>query len=322
MTAFSANASGKIILFGEHAVVYGRPAIAVPVDIVRARAVVTAAPRAPSGEVRLIAPDIGLDARLDDLPADHPLALAVGLTTAHFGIARMPACQIHLSSTIPIAAGFGSSAASSIAIIRALAAFFGRQLTHEDESGIAYQVEQRHHGNPSGIDNTVIAYGQPVYFLRGQPFETLQASRPFTLVVGDSGVQSSTADAVSDVRMLHQQKPEFTTPIFDRIGEISRQARELIQSGQVDGLGDLMNQNQSLLRDLTISSPELDRLVDAALAAGALGAKLSGGGRGGNMIALSVPAGSANVEMALRSAGAVRTWITTIQAAKERNYDA
>ncbi|TLN00973.1 mevalonate kinase [bacterium] len=242
--------------------------------------------------------------------------MAVNLTMAQLGAARLPACEIRVSSTIPMAAGFGSSAAISIAIIRALAAFTGRTLTNADVSSIAFQVEQRQHGNPSGIDNTVIAYGQPIYYVRGQPFETLSPARSFTLVIGDSGVQSSTADVVGDIKQLNLQSPGFTTPAFEAIGDISRKARDLIQTGQVDGLGDLMNQNQALLRSLTISSPELDRLVDAARAAGAIGAKLSGGGRGGNMIALVTPQTAASVERAMQAAGAVRTWITTVRAAE------
>lgn len=315
MTAFSASAPGKIILFGEHAVVYGQPAIAVPVDIVRARAVISAAPAAPAGQVRLIAPDIRLDALLEDLPADHPLALAILLTANHLGVQRLPALQVHLSSTIPLAAGFGSSAATAIAIIRAVSAFLGHVLSDEAVSGLAYQVEQRQHGNPSGIDNTVVAFEQPIYFVRGQPFEPLKPAKPFTLVIGDSGVQSSTAAAVADVRRLHQADPQATGQAFAAIGEISHQARAFIRAGQIEYLGELMNRNQSLLKELTVSSPELDALVEAALASGAQGAKLSGGGRGGNMIALVSPPAATAVERALKAAGAVRTWITTIAPA-------
>lgn len=318
MTAFSATASGKIILFGEHSVVYGQPAIAVPVDIVQARAVVVAAPRSPTGAVHLIAADIGLDALLADLPADHPLALAITLTSLQLNIPRLPAMEIRITSTIPVAAGFGSSAATSIALIRALAAFAGQRLSHAVVSDLAYQVERRHHGNPSGIDNTVITYGQPVYFVRGQPFEPLEPAQPLMLVIGDSGVQSSTAGVVADVRRLYETQPERTLAAFQSMGELARQARALIEAGQVNELGTLMNRNHTLLRGLTISSPDLDRLVDAALAAGALGAKLSGGGRGGNMIALVTESSAGAVETAIRSAGTARTWVTTVTAHPRR----
>ncbi|TLN11866.1 mevalonate kinase, partial [bacterium] len=268
------------------------------------------------GQVRLIAPDIHLDALLDELPGDHPLVLAITLTAAQLGGAPLPAMEVRLSSSIPLAAGFGSSAATSIAIIRALAAFLGHSLPVEIISELAYRVEKRHHGNPSGIDNTVIAFERPVYFVRGQPFETLLPAKPFTLVIADSGVQSSTAAVVADVRRLYQADPQASEAAFTAIGELSRQARERIQNGQIEDLGALMNRNQRLLRELTISSPELDRLVDAALESGAQGAKLSGGGRGGNMIALVTPETAGAVVTGLRAAGAVRTWITTISLAE------
>ncbi|WP_083522744.1 mevalonate kinase [Longilinea arvoryzae] len=312
MTALSATAPGKIILFGEHAVVYGQPAIAVPVSIVQARAVISAIPAAPNGQVRLIAPDIHLDSLIDELPDDHPLVLAILLTAGHLGAQRLPAMQVHLSSSIPLAGGFGSSAATAIAIIRAVSAFLGRPLSNDIVSELAYRVERRQHGNPSGIDNTVVAFEQPVYFVRGQPFETLIAARPFTLVIGDSGVQSSTAAVVADVQRLHQADPESIDRAFTAIGDIVRQARGYIQAGMIDNLGELMNHNQRLLKELTISSPELDLLVEAALANGAMGAKLSGGGRGGNMIALVSPQTASRVERALIAAGAVHTWITTV----------
>lgn len=312
MTAFSATASGKIILFGEHAVVYGQPAIAVPVNIVQARAVVRAAPRKPAGTVHIIAPDIHIDAPLDTLPPDHPLALAVKITMKHLG-GQLPAMSIQLTSTIPMGAGFGSSAATSIAIIRAVAGFAGVELPRHEISDLAYQVERRHHGNPSGVDNTVITYGLPVFFIRGQPFEPIAPAQPLTLVIGDTGVQSSTAAVVADVQRLHAAQPEQTQSAFSAIGNLCHQARKLILAGPIEGLGDLMNRNQALLRSLTISSPALDRLIDAALAAGALGAKLSGGGRGGNMIALATKDTSTTIENAIRAAGAVRTWVTTIK---------
>jgi mevalonate kinase len=316
MTAFSATAPGKLILFGEHAVVYGQPAIALPVDIVKARAVVNAAPRAPVGQVRLIAPDISLDAYLADLPAEHPLNLAITITAKRVGAGRLPAMQIRVTSSIPLAAGFGSSAATSIALIRAVSSFLGSALPDDVVSDLAYQVEKHHHGNPSGIDNTVIAFNRPVYFVRGQPFETLSTKRPFTLVIADSGISSSTAAVVSDVSRLYQDQPQSTGQIFTSIGDISRQARGLIQDGKVEELGPLMNQNQRFLQELSISSPELDGLVEAARIGGATGAKLSGGGRGGNIIALVSQENAAVVERNLLSAGAVHTWITTIPGKK------
>jgi mevalonate kinase len=312
MPAFAATAPGKIILFGEHAVVYGRPAIAVPVTHVRARVVASADLAAPAGQVRLIAKDIGLEASLDSLPEDHPLALAVRAVAEQLGIERLPALRLCIASTIPIASGLGSGAAVTVALARALSALLGRSLSDEQVSAIAYRVDQRYHGNPSGIDNTVITYAQPVFYIRGQPFERLTPVQPFTIVIGNTGVPSQTGEVVGDLRRRREADPQWHDRCFDQIGEIARQAREKIEHGPVEDMGPLMNENQRLLRQLDVSSLELDRLAEAALAAGATGAKLCGAGRGGNMIALAAPEAAPKVAEALRRAGAVNTIITTV----------
>jgi mevalonate kinase len=311
MPAFTATAPGKIILFGEHAVVYGRPAIAAPVNQVQARAVVSAAPRRPAGDVLIQAPDIGLESFLADLPDENPLACAVNGVFAALGLSRPPACTIRTTSTIPVAAGMGSGAAVSVAIIRALSAFLGATLPDESVSDLAYEVEKLHHGTPSGIDNTVITYGMPVYFVRGQPIETLRLHQPFTLVIGDSGVASPTAITVGDVRRAWQANPTHYEAIFDQVGETVKAACTAIETGRLDKLGILMDKNHDMLRRIGVSSPELEQLVQAARDAGSLGAKLSGGGRGGNMIALVTENSAPAVARALLSNGAVST-ITTI----------
>ena len=312
MPAFTASAPGKIILFGEHAVVYGRPAIAVPVEQTRARAVVNPEPRQPAGYVHIQAPDIHLDANLEELPGEHPLTKAVAEVLRELRIPRLPACTLRVTSSIPVASGLGSGAAVSVAVIRALAAFLGRPLPPERVSALAYEVEKIHHGTPSGIDNTVITYNKPVYFVRDQAIQTLHSAAPFTILIGDTGIASPTAIAVSDVRRGWQADPQRYEAIFDAIGEISRQARAAIQSGTPELLGPLMDDNHAYLQDLGVSSPELDRLVFAARQAGALGAKLSGGGRGGNMIAMVEPDIAQAVAGALLEVGARRTIITEV----------
>ncbi len=313
MPAISASAPGKIILFGEHAVVYGRPALAVPVDQVAARAIVMPEPRLAAGTIRLDAPGIGLQSSLADLPADHPLGLAVRGVLDILEFDRTPAFGLRVTSTIPVAAGLGSGAAVSVAIIRAIAGFFGRSLPDEQVSALAFEVEKRYHGTPSGIDNTVIAYRKPVYFVRGQPIEILHAAEPFTIVIGDTGVRSPTVIAVGDLRRLWLADPQQYETLFDAAGRIAQEARRLIENGKPLEIGPLMDQNHGLLQAMEVSSPELDRLVEAARSAGALGAKLSGGGRGGNMIALVEANTAEQVALSLISAGAVRTLITTIR---------
>lgn len=312
MPAFTATAPGKIILFGEHAVVYGRPAIAVPVRQIRARAVVSADPRGQPGAVRIQAADIELDAWLDELETDHPLKRVVNGVLKELQIERLPACKLQITSSIPVAAGLGSGAAVSVATIRALAAFLGHPLTDERVSALAYEVEKLHHGTPSGIDNTVITYAAPVYFKKGQPIEILHLGSRFTIVIGDTGISSPTLAAVSDLRKLWLSDPHHYEAIFDSAGEIVQRARVCIENGMLQALGPLMDENQSLLEQMGVSGAELEKLVQAARQAGALGAKLSGGGRGGNMIALVHPQHAEQVAKALRNAGAVHTWVTMV----------
>jgi mevalonate kinase len=305
----SASAPGKIILFGEHAVVYGRPALAVPVSQIRATVEVEASSR-PG--VWIEAPDVGLASELAQLASDQPLAAAVRGVFSALGIASFPAIQIRISSSIPVASGLGSGAAVSVALIRALSAHLGQPLSDEQVSALAFEIEKLHHGTPSGIDNTVVTYARPVYFVKGQPPETFKVGAPFTVVIGDTGVAASTKAAVSDVRSLWQTAPGRWEDVFDQVGEIARQARAAIESGDVSALGPLMDANQVLLQRMTVSSPELERLLSAARAAGAQGAKLSGGGRGGNMIALVAKEKAPVVAEALQSAGAKRTIITQV----------
>lgn len=314
MPAYTATAPGKVILFGEHAVVYGRPAIAAPISQVRARAVVTATPRQPAGEALIQAPDIGLESRLSELPDDHPLACVVNGLLAALHVSHPPACTIRVTSTIPVAAGLGSGAAVSVAILRAFSAFLGAPLGDDQISALAYEVEKLHHGTPSGIDNTVITYQLPVYFVRGQPIQSLRLPAPFTVVIGDTGVTSPTAATVGDVRQAWQANPAVYEALFDRVGRVTGAARSAIEAGRTGELGPLMDENQALLDRMGVSSPELERLILAARASGALGAKLSGGGRGGNMIALTTDTNAPQIARALLDSGAVRAIITEIRA--------
>lgn len=318
MPAISATAPGKIILFGEHAVVYGQPAIAVPVNQVKARVIISARPDQPRGWINLQAPDIGLKMGWDELPPDHPLVLVIQGVLAATKIDQPPAMTVRVTSTIPIAAGLGSGAAVSVAIIRALSEFLGRPLPNENISELAFDIEKLYHGTPSGIDNSVITHEKPIYFCKNHnhktgKMETFKVSNPFTIVIGDTGIPSPTAAAVGDVRKAWQADGMLFQELFDNTGEIAKKARQAIETGDNAALGPLMNENQILLEKMGVSSIELERLVQAARKAGAHGAKLSGGGRGGNMIAL-VPIESAHqIAKALSGAGATNTIITSVK---------
>ncbi|MBI3173287.1 MAG: mevalonate kinase [Chloroflexi bacterium] len=305
-----ASAPGKIILFGEHAVVHGRPAIAVPVTQVHADVEVVESSR-PG--IWIHAPNVDLDVELNALPSDHPLAAVIHNLLFSLGISPFPPLDITINSTIPVASGLGSGAAVSVALVRALSSALGHPLTDEQVNAFAYEIERLHHGTPSGIDNTVITYAKPVYFIKGHPIETLKVSRPFTLVIGDTGIPAPTKQSVGDVRRLWTKNNLRMEQVFDEVAQISLMARRIIESGQPEMLGDLMNQNHAFLQEMTVSSPELDALVRAARKAGALGAKMSGGGRGGNMIALVTPETAEPVSMSLLASGARRAIITQVE---------
>jgi mevalonate kinase len=303
------SAPGKIILFGEHAVVYGRPALAVPVTQVHAEVDISEASRAG---IWIDARDINLNAELNSLPSDHPIASVIHNFLFLWRISKFPNLEIKISSTIPVASGLGSGAAVTVALVRALSAQLNYSMTDEEVNAFTYEIEKLHHGTPSGIDNTVVTYAKPVYFVKGQPIETFNVGQPFTIVIADTGVSAPTKESVGDVRRLWINDKSRYETVFDKIGEVSFTARRAIEAGKPELLGDLMNENHVLLQKLTVSSPELDHLVEVAQNAGALGAKLSGGGRGGNMIALVEPGIAEAVSLSLKEAGAKNTIITQV----------
>lgn len=311
MKCYRATAPGKVILFGEHAVVYHRPAIAVPVTTVQAR--VDLQTSSEKSGLRIVAPDLGRDYRLTEAEADDALALIIRLALDRFQQDEPPQATLTVTSTIPLGRGLGSGAAISTAVVRALAEFYEQPLTPAAVSDLVYEVEKLYHGTPSGIDNTVIAYEQPVYFIRQQPLERLSVSRAFTLVVGDTGQVSPTHKAVGHVRRQWEADSQQFESLFDEVGRIAAAARSIIEQGGLAAmLGGLMNDNQAVLVRMGVSSPELDRLIEAARRAGAWGAKLSGAGWGGNMIALVEPERAAAVSDALLKAGATGCIITQV----------
>jgi len=311
-----ASAPGKIILCGEHAVVYGRPAIAIPLTDVRAR--VSIIPGAPGSGVCFDAPDLGRRWLIASAPHD-PLSELTLAILRQSGVQHMPDIEISITSDIPIASGMGSGAAIATAIVRALASAFGRDLSAAEVSALVYESEQRFHGTPSGIDNTVIAYEQAIWFQRrGEPphqIEPLSIAAPFVLLIGDTGVRSATRLPVGEVRRRWERDQLRYEMLFDAVADVVHQVRRALAEGDRVALGPLLDRNQALLEEIGVSSPELERLIAAARSAGARGAKLSGGGWGGVMIALVEPETAQQVREALEAAGATRVLETIVQAA-------
>ncbi len=200
-----ATAPGKVILVGEHAVVYGRPAIAAPVWETLASAVIDEAV-AGSG-CTIDAPDVHLRLRLVDAAADEPLALVTRLTLARLNLPSDPDWRISVTSQIPIASGLGSGAALSAALVRAIYRQAGCAPNVAVVSELVYASEKRYHGTPSGIDNTVVAYGKPVWFVIGSPPQVFTPGRAFRLAIADTGIPSPTKETVAAVRRRRHAPP-------------------------------------------------------------------------------------------------------------------
>jgi mevalonate kinase len=312
MPAISCSAPGKVILCGEHAVVYGKPAIAVPVLDVSTKVTIIPRPSAPSDETLIVAPNIGLKCHFGCLVETHPIRTTIRLVLEYLKIDHLPVCEILIHSTLPTAAGLGSSASTSVALIRAVSTFLGHPLDNSEVNQIAFEIEKIHHGSPSGIDNTVITYAKTLFFIKGQSNEFLVPSKTLTLVIGDSGIKSTTVKVVEEVKNHHDSDPAGYDELFSKIGSISLRVKAYLQTGNLPDIGMALTENHLLLQGMGISCSKLDRLIKSALDHGALGAKLSGGGQGGNMIALVIPEEAERIAACLKEAGAVNTIITHI----------
>jgi mevalonate kinase len=254
-----------------------------------------------------------MDAWHKDLEADHPIRKAIDVTLSHLGFKQSLPVTIQINSNIPISGGLGSGAAVSVSLIRGLSAFLGKELSKQEVSELAFEVEKIHHHTPSGIDNTVVAYEQPVLFHHGEPIQTFQPGGIFTYLIASTGVRTSTGEVVSGVRSRRDESPEKYDRIFDQIDHLVLQAYKGLLAGDVETCGKWMTENHHLLREIGVSSPLLDKLVDALLRAGALGAKLSGAGIGGNVIALIPPEQAEATAAAVKDAGAVETILTRLE---------
>ena len=196
-----------------------------------------------------------------------------------------------LSGDIPLASGLGASAATCVAIARALSDYFDLDLGNEEINLAAYQGEKIFHGNPSGIDNTIATYGGIIWFERknGKNItEPIHIGRTLHIVIGNTGVAANTKEVVEGVRRRREKYREEFDRIFSNAEELAYTAKKALENGNIKEIGSLMNMNQEMLRRIGVSCKELEFLIEIALNNGALGAKLTGSGKGGNMIALAI----------------------------------
>ncbi|NJE42654.1 mevalonate kinase [Thermococcus sp. GR6] len=310
-----ASAPAKIILFGEHSVVYGKPAIAAAIDL---RTYVWAEFN-NKGAIKIEAKDIkvpGLTVSFSEdeiyFESDYGKAAEVlSYVRQAIELVREEADKngngvtVSITSQIPVGAGLGSSAAVAVATIGAVSRLLGLELSNEEIAKLGHRVELLVQGASSGIDPTVSAIGGFLHYEKGN-FEHL----PFMelpIVVGYTGSSGSTKELVAMVRRNYEEMPEVIEPILVSMGKIVEKAKDVLLSELDDEvrfvqLGRLMNINHGLLDALGVSTKKLSELVYAARTAGALGAKITGAGGGGCMYALA-PEKQSEVATAITIAG-------------------
>ena len=222
MPAITAKCPGKTIFFGEHAVVYGFPAIAVPLNSICLQTTFIGLPGEMPGTILIRNKETGTDSKFSDLPQRDTIRAAIQFTADHLSLSHLPATEITISSTIPIASGLGSSAALASALVRGFSQYLGFNLSSQQVNEIAFEVEKIQHGTPSGVDNSVVTYNQPVYYIKEKAIEFLKFGQPVTIVVADTGIPTHTGEVVSQVRAKRDNEPQLIDPLLEQIGDISK----------------------------------------------------------------------------------------------------
>ena len=284
------QAHSKIILIGEHAVVYGYPAISLPLLEVEVTCRVVPA----TTPWRLFEEDT--------------LSMAVYASLEYLNVKdAYIRCQI--DSAIPEKRGMGSSAAISIAAIRAVFDYYQAELPHDVLEILVNRAEMIAHMNPSGLDAKTCLSDQPIRFIKNVGFEELAMDLSAYLVIADTGVYGHTREAIQVV----ESKGKEALPFLYALGELTQQAEEAIKARDAVILGEILTKAHGNLKEIGVSSLEADALVETALQNGALGAKMSGGGLGGCIIALVADYHQAqDLAERLEEKGAVQTWIESL----------
>ncbi len=305
-----ASAPAKVILFGEHFVVYGEPAIVLAID---KRAYEKVKPR---GDNRLFISSSNLnlsgyfengcfmvekgnfiEAKIKLEPIKRAVEKVFEIYGGKLGL------NIEVKSTVPVAAGLGSSAAVASAVAAAVGSLLNLKLSKEQLFHVAFEAERTVHGTPSGVDPAIATFGGALLFQVDTGFKPLDVKNEIPLVIGNTGVERSTRVQVEKVRNLKDKHPKIFDSFMGAAREIVLRAMEALMEGDMETLGELMNLNHALLYGLGVSDESLERLIQAARKAGALGAKLTGAGGGGCMIALADKKRLENVLEAVQKAG-------------------
>lgn len=277
---------GKTILFGEHFVVHGVPGIASAVDSAADAEVKKTARGINVTDERSGAKGYAEKKRLQQIESIERMLKAMGLGP------KKAAMDIWLGGNLPGFSGLGASAASSVAIARAIAEEFNLDLSDERINDVAYEAEKAYAGNPSGIDNTAATFGGLIWFKKNlsggsNTIEQLRIREPVEIVIGNTGIVANTKAMVAGVAERKKQNPEKYGAIFRQAEKLAHEGRKALEEFNLRKVGELMDENHRLLQEIEVSCKELDYLVDLARKQGAFGAKMTGGGGGGCMLALT-----------------------------------
>lgn len=311
-TCSMGSAHGKLILLGEHSVVYGMPAIAIPFTSLKVWATVEAI-RGP-----LTFSCDFFQGPLADVPMKMRGIAACITETLIMLNQQQSGLLITIHSSIPIGRGLGSSAAIALAIVKSLFAFYKINLDQHTLMSLVHIAETYAHGNPSGIDMYTASSAKPLWFQKGKPMEALHIARPLYIVVADTGRFGDTHLAVSNVKKAFKKYPKKTKDSLAQLELLTHKARHALAQGERKRLGRLLDLAQAELTAIGVSDAGINHLIDAARNAGALGAKLTGGGLGGCVLALAESSTHAKVlANRLLTAGACNTWYFKLDAGNE-----
>ena len=301
------EAHSKLILTGEHSVVYGYPAIAVPfplkvyMDIWK-----------EIGEARVISSLY--TGSFHKAPKEWKGMMVVVEEIHKCFNKPLKDIVIQVQSDIPQGKGLGSSAAIAMSLVKGLFSFYKKDLTNEMLFYFVGLAESFAHGKPSGVDMMAVFYDTPIYFKKEEGVHSLFGFNDLYLVVADSGIEGDTKNAVEQVRHRYENSEETIGEIINRIGKITLEIREAMKHSDSKAMGRLMNENHDCLKELGVSNEVLDRLVEKALKTGALGSKLTGGGLGGCIIALiDSKDGARQVMEELMEEGASVSWYFSLE---------
>ncbi|WP_018658942.1 mevalonate kinase [Allofustis seminis] len=301
------TAHGKIILIGEHAVVYGAPALALPLQDLTIRVEIT-----PDKDFTTLHSKY-FNGKLHEAPSDldNLKAILHHFMNDHPEFSK-PLC-ITIDNTLPSERGMGSSAAVATALVRALFDYFALPLSEEELDEYVDIAEKIAHGNPSGVDALIVKNDMPFLFKKNTYAKKITLHMPGYLVIADTGQVGQTRGAVAGVAEYRKENIQKFEKEFEEILALIEHTLSAINEKDLEALGMAMNETQDILRNWTVSNEKLDELTSAALKAGAIGAKLTGSGRGGCMIALASNFEKAEeIAHTLEQSGAVSTWIHSL----------